>query len=834
MSALEKKVSALASEEEATRRRLAAEATEREELEAALATQAARQAEAVKGAQDEAAAARGAAAAAKEAAAKAAADLAAAEAARDSERRAAADELAKLKADHAAERAAERRAHEEQVARLKGERDEVTQQLEVRAAPHSPTSPYPPAPLTQPPLSRYPRGCTACRSPPPPPPPARRPREAARLTACSFVAPQEVEENAARRDATAAALEFRLANAAEEAEAREESRREAEEAAAAALASEQRLASSLEARVAEESARAAATAEAMEAERAAAAERLANMEAAHEAALATVEAAVGPLQHMVTKLMKQCADQGAAAAAALEEMQTKFSDLSTSYSDTVARLQVTEEEKTALQAKVDEVTAAMEAERQRQQEESTALNEELEAHQASLAQVMVESRAKSTLLSGAIDAGNAARAELEAAGAAAEAAAAELARVENELEAAEGRASELRREYESMEGLMEGELREAEEQRREEAGRLLAAAEAKQEELEEERARLSVVRQHSVEAAVAATAAEAAEAAAAAAERAEATEEELKAARRALWQRLKRQALLQSTAVRRLEEGLKHQQEQRAALEALAADHASLREMMTQRESELVGSQQAAAEAEAEHVQQLLATGVIALKHGRKGKPHPRRVRVGRTGRRLEWGRAAGAAGADTDARADKGIDVETIVDILPGCVTDISRRGGRGREARFLCVIAGPRTLDLEFGSEAMRDTWLRVLRRWRELACPPATPLGPSRSHTMPVRPSPVATGSSTAGLSTVGAERSAPLEKTPSPTSPIALNALQALTAHAQNGRARITGSLSREGSRARIGFSSSASAPRMPTFSRASSSSLRSSSSGTLIV
>ena len=419
--------------------------------------------------------------------------------------------------------------------------------------------------------------------------------------------------------------------------------------------------------MAEESARAAATAEAMEAERAAAAERLANMEAAHEAALATVEAAVGPLQHMVTKLMKQCAEQGAAAAAALEAMQTKFNALTISYSDTVARLQVTEEEKTALQAKVDEVTAAMEAERQRQQEESTALNEELEAHQASLAQVMVESRAKSTLLSGAIDAGNAARAELEAAGAAAEAAAAELARVENELEAAEGRASELRREYESMEGLMEGELREAEEQRREEAGRLLAAAEAKQEELEEERARLSVVRQHSVEAAVAATAAEAAEAAAAAAERAEATEEELKAARRALWQRLKRQALLQSTAVRRLEEGLKHQQEQRAALEALAADHASLREMMTQRESELVGSQQAAAEAEAEHVQQLLSTGVIALKHGRKGKPHPRRVRVGRTGRRLELGRAAGAAGADTDARADKGIDVETIVDILAG-----------------------------------------------------------------------------------------------------------------------------------------------------------------------
>ena len=301
---------------------------------------------------------------------------------------------------------------------------------------------------------------------------------------------------------------------------------------------------------------------------------------------------------------------------------------------------------------------------------------------------------------------------------------------------------------------------------------------------------MSVVRQHSVEAAVAATAAEAAEAAAAAAERAEATEEELKAARRALWQRLKRQALLQSTAVRRLEEGLKHQQEQRAALEALAADHASLREMMTQRESELVGSQQAAAEAEAEHVQQLLATGVVALKHRRKGKPHPRRVRVGRTGRRLEWGRAAKAPPAlsDTDARADKGIDVETIVDILPGCVTDISRRGGRGREA--------PLPLRDRRAAHARFGVWVGGDARHVAPRPPPLArarvparhaPRAVARSHTMPVRPSPVATGSSTAGLSTVGAERSAPLEKTPSPTSPIALNALQALTAHAQNGRA-----------------------------------------------
>ena len=105
---------------------------------------------------------------------------------------------------------------------------------------------------------------------------------------------------------------------------------------------------------------------------------------------------------------------------------------------------------------------------------------------------------------------------------------------------------------------MEGELREAEEVAG--TGRALAAAEAKQEELEGRARALSVVRQHSVEAAVAATA-EAAEAAAAAAER-RGDGGGAKAARRAMTTHTAdARASAQSTAVRRLEEGLKHQQE---------------------------------------------------------------------------------------------------------------------------------------------------------------------------------------------------------------------------------------------------------------------------------
>ena len=291
----------------------------------------------------------------------------------------------------------------------------MTQQL--RGERRRPSHPHRPldAQNSSPPslsLSRYPKVHVPHPALPARPPP----REAARLTACSFVAPQEVEENAARRDATAAALEFRLAalrrrrrRARNRGARRRRRRRRRRSEPAAGVERRRRRAHKLdgEGGGGTRSAR-AATAEAMEAERAAAlgAPRESGG-GARGGAGDGGGARWGPLQHMVTKLMKQCADQGAAAAAALEEMQTKFNALTISYSDTVARLQVTEEEKTALQAKVDEVTAAMEAERQRQQEESSALNEELEAHQASLAQVMVESRAKSTLLSGAIDAGNA-------------------------------------------------------------------------------------------------------------------------------------------------------------------------------------------------------------------------------------------------------------------------------------------------------------------------------------------------------------------------------------------------------------------------------------------
>lgn len=83
------------------------------------------------------------------------------------------------------------------------------------------------------------------------------------------------------------------------------------------------------------------------------------------------------------------------------------------------------------------------------------------------------------------------------------------------------------------------------------------------------------------------------------------------------------------------------------------------------------------------HLEQLLLNGAVALKHGRKGKPHARLVRCDATLRRLEWVKLdRGKSGAiGPNVREEKGIAVEEIDQILPGLGTPIARRSGKGRE---------------------------------------------------------------------------------------------------------------------------------------------------------
>ena len=85
---------------------------------------------------------------------------------------------------------------------------------------------------------------------------------------------------------------------------------------------------------------------------------------------------------------------------------------------------------------------------------------------------------------------------------------------------------------------------------------------------------------------------------------------------------------------------------------------------ISEREATLSGLRGSLRAANQAHLEQLLLNGAIALKHGRKGKPHARHVRCDDTLRRLEWAKAdrgKAAAGGGGGVREDKGIAIEEV-----------------------------------------------------------------------------------------------------------------------------------------------------------------------------
>ena len=235
-------------------------------------------------------------------------------------------------------------------------------------------------------------------------------------------------------------------------------------------------------------------------------------------------------------------------------------------------------------------------------------------------------------------------------------------------------------------------------------GKLLAVAKAREAELEAHRSTLDQQRSSSSQAAAEAEA------------EARAEHKRGEEARGELWQRLKRQAVMQAAEARELQQSLSlNRGEAEAARQAAAQEAHHLRHALSQSDVRLVEVSNHLRSAEEAHVRQLVLTGVIATKHGRKGKPHPRHVRVSQSLRRLEWGKPAALVGRGGGDDEKRSVDVGEISEIVPGVATEVARRSGKGKEALFLSVISPARTLDLEFASAELRDTWLRALRHWR-----------------------------------------------------------------------------------------------------------------------
>ena len=109
--------------------------------------------------------------------------------------------------------------------------------------------------------------------------------------------------------------------------------------------------------------------------------------------------------------------------------------------------------------------------------------------------------------------------------------------------------------------------------------------------------------------------------------------------RRELWQRLKRQAVVQAASVRQLQCSLSASRAEQAAIRAQAeAEQLTALAKLALCEAELALLRESHRSNEAYHTRRLAASGVVAIKHGRKGKPHPRHIRC--VGERLEWAKA--------------------------------------------------------------------------------------------------------------------------------------------------------------------------------------------------
>ena len=416
-----------------------------------------------------------------------------------------------------------------------------------------------------------------------------------------------------------------------------------------------------------------------------------------EATAEGLHATVGSLQAQLALAEGRAADE---ATARIEQVRS----LKASYDEALARLGVSEAEASALRARCDEVMAALsEAQRAREQEEASLRNA-LREHEASLNRALADARSKSKALAALLEAR---RAESErAAGLASRAEGAEaryaeseerVASLETQLADAAAERGRLVQELDALtiaRGLAAGEA-EAEAARARELEELIATSEAREAEVE---AALDTARE---------------EAAAARAE-VDAASSERRAAIDELRARLERAAIFGAAAEKR-----RHEEAQAAS--AAANEHSALAARTQASWSAALDAQRAAlaraqGEARAEelrHLREMLLTGVLCLKHGRRGKPHPRHVRCDVSLRQLEWG-------ASALEKADKALEITDILSVEPGLVTEVAHKAakaGRTPDGCFLSIITPRRTLDLEFRCTEVRDAWFATLSSWREL---------------------------------------------------------------------------------------------------------------------
>ena len=102
-----------------------------------------------------------------------------------------------------------------------------------------------------------------------------------------------------------------------------------------------------------------------------------------------------------------------------------------------------------------------------------------------------------------------------------------------------------------------------------------------------------------------------------------------------------------------------------------------------------------------EEYRDMFVKGISFLKHGRRGKPHPRLIAISEDGTQVSWQIAS--------STAKKYMNLSDVVGVHKGASTAVFKRNRDIEDRDKLCfsLIGKERTLDLEAPTEQIRDLW-------------------------------------------------------------------------------------------------------------------------------
>ncbi|GMF12102.1 unnamed protein product [Phytophthora lilii] len=117
----------------------------------------------------------------------------------------------------------------------------------------------------------------------------------------------------------------------------------------------------------------------------------------------------------------------------------------------------------------------------------------------------------------------------------------------------------------------------------------------------------------------------------------------------------------------------------------------------------------AAASVDMETFKELLLDGFEAVKHGRRGRPHPRLIFTDLSFKRVFWQKAMGAAdrvGKGKHARLEQSVVLGDVIQVARGMKTAVLKRSGNvARYECYVSLVTPTRTLDLELPNAQLAD---------------------------------------------------------------------------------------------------------------------------------